>query len=80
METSGAYGKVGHVGQENIDFDNLPDGGASLLENGLDVGDASTGLLLDGALNEVALGVAGNLAGAVDGGRGLDGLGLYILS
>lgn len=72
----GAHGKVGHVGQEGVDLDDLADGRAGLLEDGLEVGDAGGRLLLDGALDQVALGVAGDLAGAVDGGGGLDGLGL----
>lgn len=72
------HGEVGHVGQEGIDLDHLLDGRAGLLEDSLEVGNASGSLLLDGALDQVALGIAGNLARAVDGGGGLDGLGLLI--
>ncbi len=75
-EVRGAHGKVGHVGQEGIDLDHLLDGRASLLEDGLEVADASGRLLLDGALNQVALDIAGDLTRAVDGSGRLDGLGL----
>ena len=71
-----SHGEVGHVGQEGIDLDHLLDGRAGLLKDSLEVGNASGSLLLDGALDQVALGIAGNLARAVDGGWGLDGLGL----
>lgn len=70
------HSKVTHVGQEGVDLDHFLDGRASLLENGLEVGDAGGSLLLDGPFNEVALGVAGDLARAIDGGGRLDGLGL----
>lgn len=75
-----AHGKVGHVGQEGIDLDHLLDGRAGLLEDSLEVGNAGGRLLLDGALDQVALGVTGNLARAVDGSMGLNGLGLLNLS
>lgn len=70
------YGKVTHVGEEDVDLDDLGNGRAGLLEDGLEVGDALLGLLGDVALDQDALGVEGDLAGAVDGGGGLDGLGL----
>lgn len=72
----GTHSKVGHVGQEGVDLDHLLDGRASLLKDGLEVANAGSRLLLDGALNQIALGIAGDLARAVDGGGGLDGLGL----
>ena len=70
------HGKVGHVGQEDVDLDHLLDRRAGLLEDGLEVADAGRRLLLDRALDQVALGVAGDLARAVDGAGRLDGLGL----
>jgi hypothetical protein len=60
-----SHSKVVHVDQEGIDLDSL------------EVGNALSSLLLNGALNQVALSVTGDLARAVDGGRGLDGLGLW---
>jgi hypothetical protein len=72
-----SHSKVVHVDQEGIDLDNLVKGGTSLLEDSLEVGNALSSLLLNGALNQVALSVTGDLARAVDGGRGLDGLGLW---
>ena len=74
-----SYSKVGHVGNEDIDLDNLLNGGTGLLEDSLEVGNASGSLLLDRALDKVALGVTGDLAGAVDGRGGFDGLGLFNL-
>lgn len=74
-----SYSKVGHVGNEDIDLDNLLNGGTGLLEDSLEIGNASGSLLLDRALDKVALGVTGDLAGAVDGRGGLDGLGLFNL-
>lgn len=70
------HSKVVHVVEEDVDLDNLVDVRASSHENGLEVADASSGLLLDGALNQVALGVKMDLARAVDRCWGLDGLGL----
>jgi hypothetical protein len=74
--TGRPYGEVGHVSQKHIDLDHLGNLGTGLLEDGLEVADAGSSLLLDGALDEVALSVTRDLAGAVDGSRGLDGLGL----
>lgn len=71
-----AYGKVGHVSQEGIDLDHLLDGRAGLLEHGLEIANAGGRLLLNGALDQVSLRIARDLARAVDGVRGLDGLGL----
>lgn len=70
------YSKVVHVTEEDVDLDNLVDVRASSHENGLEVADASSGLLLDSALDQVALGVKMDLARAVDCRWGLDGLGL----
>ena len=72
-----AYSKVVHVGEKDIDLDDLGNGRAGLLQDDLQAGNACGGLDLDGALDEVALGVPGDLAGSVDRGGGLDGLGLY---
>lgn len=77
--TEGTYGKLAHVSEEDVDLDDLFDGGAGLDEDGLEVGDALLGLVGDGALDEGALGGEGDLAGAVDGGGGLDGLGLLVV-
>lgn len=70
------YSKIVHVIEEDVDLDNLVDVRASSHENGLEVADASSRLLLDGALDQVALGVKMDLARAVDCRWGLDGLGL----
>lgn len=70
------YSEVGHVVKEDIDLDHLLNGGTGLLENGLEVLDALSRQLLDAALDEVALEVGMDLSRAVDGGRGLDGLGV----
>jgi len=67
---------VCHVGQEDVALDDLFNRRAGLLEDGLEVGNAGGRLLLDGALDEVALGVAGDLSRAVDGVGRFDGLGL----
>ena len=70
-------GEEGHVGQEDVDLDDLLDAGAGVGEDGLQVLDAGRRLLADGALDEVPLRVGGDLAGAVDGRRGLDGVRLH---
>lgn len=70
------YDEVGHVGDEDVHLDDLLDAGAGGGEHGLQVLDAGGRLLLDGALDQVTLGVAGDLARAVDGRRSLDGVGL----
>lgn len=74
------YSKVGHVSEEDTDLDDLLNRGASSLQDDLQAGNAGGSLLLDGSLNEVSLGVPGDLTGAVDGGGGLDGLGLLCVS
>lgn len=70
------YGEVGHVGDEDVDLDDLGDGGTGLLEDGLEVLDALAGELLDGARDDVAVDVGGDLARAVDCVGGFDCLGL----
>lgn len=70
------YREVGHVGDEDVDLDDLLDAGAGGGQDSLEVADTGSGLLLDGALDQVALGITGDLAGAVDGSRCLDGVGL----
>lgn len=65
-----------HVGEEDVDFDDLGNGRTSLFENGLEVLAALLCLVTDGAFNESTLCSEGNLTGAVDGGGSLDGLGL----
>ena len=75
-ECWGAYGEVVQVGQEDVALDDLGNGGAGLLEDGLEVLAALLGLVGNGALDHGALGSEGDLAGAVDGRGGLDGLGL----
>lgn len=68
---------MGHIRDEDVALDNLGDGRTSLLQDGLEVLAALLGLVGDGALNQGALSSEGNLAGAVDGRGGLDGLGLH---
>lgn len=70
------YSKVGHVSDEDVDLDNLLNSGSSSSQDGLEVLDARSRLLLDGALHQVTLSITGNLAGTVDGAGGLNGLGL----
>jgi hypothetical protein len=71
------YGKVVHVGQEDVDLDDLGDVGASGLNDGLEVLAALSSLLADSALDEGQIRGDGDLARAVDGRWGLDGLRLY---
>lgn len=73
------YSEVSHVGDEDVALDNLGDGRAGLLQDGLEVLAALLGLVGDGALNQNTLSSEGNLTRAVDGSRGLDGLGLIVL-
>lgn len=71
--------EVVHGGDENVNLDNLLERRASSFENSRQVGDALLGHLADvvGSQGEdLAGGRAWNLAGAVDGGAGLDGLGV----
>lgn len=70
-------GEVTHVGEEDVDLDDLLDGRASGGEDGLQVLEAECCLLTDGALEHVARGIQVDLTRAVDGRRGLDGVGLY---
>ncbi|KFY06950.1 hypothetical protein V492_07594 [Pseudogymnoascus sp. VKM F-4246] len=69
--------KVVHGGDENVDLDDLLDGGSGGLEDGRQVADALLGHLgngVGGQGEDLAGGSAWDLAGAVDGGAGLDGL------
>ena len=68
------YSKVGHVGDENGRLDDLGEGRAGLLEDGVEVLAAQARLFGNGAVNQRALGGEGDLARAVDGRGGLDGL------
>jgi len=76
LETGGTHSKVTHIREEDVDLDDLLEGRAGLLKYSLQIVDTLTSLFLDGALNQVALRVAGDLTRAVDGSRSLDGLGL----
>ena len=66
-----------HIGEENGGLDNLAHGGARCLNDSLDVLAALSSLFANSALNESTLGGQGDLARAVDGRGGLDGLGLF---
>jgi hypothetical protein len=70
------YSKVSHIGEEDGALDDLGQRRSSLLQDGLHVLAALLGLLADGALDKGAIRSQGNLAGTVNGIRGLDGLGL----
>ena len=70
------YLEVGHVGQEDIDLDDLLDRRAGLGQNRLEVPDTSSRLLAGCAVDDLAILVTRNLARAVYGRRRLDGLGL----
>ncbi len=65
-----------HVREEDVGLDDLLNGGTSLIEDSLEVLAALSGLLTDGTLDKGTLGGKRDLARAVDGGGGLDGLGL----
>lgn len=71
--------KVVHGGDEHVDLDDLLEGRSGSLKDGGQVGDALLGHLADvvgGQGEDLAGGSAWDLAGAVDGGAGLDGLGV----
>lgn len=70
------YSEAGHVREEDGGLDDLLDGGTGLREDSLEVLDAEGSLLGDSSVLQHALGVEVDLAGAVDGASGLDGLGL----
>ena len=72
-----SYSKVTHVGKEDVNLDNLGDGGTSLNKDGLEVAAALLGLLGDRSLEQLTLRSERDLTGAVDSSRGLDGLGLF---
>lgn len=67
-------GEVGHVGDENANFDDLVHGATGGFEDGLEVLAALGRLGGDGAVDEVAGGVGGDLARAPDLAGSLDGL------
>jgi len=69
------YTEIGHVRNEHIDLDDLLNAGTCRLKHGLEILDASRGLLVDCAINEVAIAVLRDLAGTVDGVGSLDRLG-----
>ena len=71
------FRKIRHVGQEDIDLDDLLDRGVGRGEDGFDVGDAGGCFFGDAALHEGAGGGARDLARDVDLGWGGDGLGLF---
>ena len=74
-----AHGEVGHVSQEDEHLDYFSEGRARLGEDSTEVRDAQGRLLADGAhLEEGAVWTEGDLAGAVDGCRGLDSLRLEV--
>lgn len=68
---------MSHIGEEDVALDDSRDGGTSLLQDGLEVLAALLSLVADGTLDRGTICLQGNLAGAVDGSRGLDGLGLW---
>jgi hypothetical protein len=70
--------EVRHIVQKDVDLDDLCDIWASFLEDGDDVVAAGGGFISDGAFNEVALIVSGDLAGDVDLGSCNYGLGLEV--
>lgn len=70
------YGEEAHVGQEDVDLNDLGQRRVGSLEDSLEVLDALGSLVLDRALDESASLVRGDLARAEDGKGGLDGLGL----
>lgn len=69
---------MGHVRDEDGRLDDPLDGGVAGGEDRLDVLDAEGRLLGDGAVDEGALVVHVDLAGAVDGARGLGGVRLRV--
>lgn len=71
------YSEVGHVGDEDVGFDDLGNGRASFLQDRLEVRAALVGLLADRTLDKNALGGEGDLTREVDGRGGLDGLRLF---
>lgn len=75
-----SHSEVVHVGKEDVDLDHLLDAGAGSGEHGLQVLDASTGLFLDGTLDEVTRSIQWDLTGTVDSAGGLDGLGLWCMA
>lgn len=76
MQGKGTHSKETHVGQEDVNLDDLGQRRVGRLQHRLEVLDALRRLVLDRALNERARLVRGDLARAEDGKRRLDGLGL----
>lgn len=70
------FGKVLHVCEEYLCFDDLVERGASLIQNGGESLQAGRGSLAHGTFNNVSLRIRWQLTGAVDGVRCFDGLGL----
>ena len=68
--------EIGHVDEEDIHLDHLPDGGPARFEDRFEVRDAGARLLRHAAGDQIPVAVGGELAGAVQLGRGADGLGL----
>jgi hypothetical protein len=67
-------GKVCHVVEEDVDLDNPVHSNTRLGENTLDVLAAHLGLVRDAALDQVALGIGGDLTGDEDIGACNNGL------
>lgn len=70
-------GEVCHVVEEDVDLDDPVHGNTRLGENTLDVLTAHLGLVCDAALDQVALGIGGDLTGDEDIGACNDGLCLW---
>lgn len=70
---------MSHVGEEDHGLDNLGEGRTSLLEDGIEVLAAQTGLVGNRALEDDTLSSERDSARAVDGVGSLDGLGLFTL-
>lgn len=68
--------KIGHVHQEHIHFDHLPDGRPPRFQHRLEVRNAGARLSRDAAVDQVARAVGGDLPAAVELRWCADGLGL----
>lgn len=66
-----------HVIQEDTNSDDLADLGSTGLKDGLDILTALSCFLADGAFDQGAFFVGGELAGDPDLGGGFDGLGVW---
>ena len=67
-------GEVCHVVEEDVDLDDPVHGNTRLGENTLDVLTAHLGLVCDASLDQVALGIGGDLTGDEDMGACNNGL------